>query len=99
MFGGNSLGADATLKEVRIPHAERSAAAEATTGDRRPGVRFRSIAAEMEAKRHRADRALPEQQKGEEIRRWSEAATLQTALNYRTQECLAGTVPTIARPS
>ena len=52
----------------------------------------------METARHRADRALPEEQQGEEIRRWPETATLQTALDYRTHQRLAGTVPPIARP-
>ena len=91
--------ADATLEQARRPAAQRPAGAEAQASDRRPRLRLRTTAGAMETARHRVDRALPEEQQRKKIRGWTETATLQTALENRTHQRLAQSVPPRTGPS
>jgi transposase len=89
--------AEATLQEVRVPRPkccprQKPRRVIADAGYDSDPLRERW-------KRRGIELIAPYREQGEEIRRWPETATLQTALDYRTHQRLAGTVPPIARPS
>src|SRR6266571_5324632 len=79
--------------------APRPSAAKAGTGDCRHRLRFGPAAPTTEKTRHRVDRAVPGEQSASALRRWAHIATLPAALDRRTNQLLAGPVPTIAGPS
>jgi transposase len=78
---------------------QRPSATKAGKGNCRHRLRFGPVAPTTEETRHRVDRALPGEQSAPALRRWAQLATLQAALDRRTNQRLAGSVPTIAGAS
>ena len=78
---------------------QRPSAAKAGTGDCRHRLRFGPAAPTTAETRHRVDRALPGEQSASALRRWAQIATLQAALDRRTNQLLAWSIPAIAGAS
>ena len=91
--------AEATLAEVRVPRATGPTATKSGAGDCRPRLRFRSAASATEEARHRTDCALPQEQPGEALRRWTQTAALQAPLDRGANQCVARTIPPLAGAS
>jgi len=78
---------------------QRASAAKAGTSDCGYSLRFGPVARALAETWHRVDRAVPGESQDPAVRRWTQTAPLQAALDRRTHQLLAGPVPTIAGAS